>query len=185
MEGDFFCFLLFFSFLNSVKPANGPQPRKVLWSVILPLLPAPSVCTDQNKHNIGAVSHRLLECVWQDGISRQKWFLFFFAKLGEISSSFPALLMTFLNSLRVHIRRFNVIYQNNRNFSLSTPFKKQLSGTFFNDFFSNIRFTFRIRTKGCNHEFLTLMCIRGSTLKKYNLNLHYPASLSHFIILLA
>lgn len=96
--------------------------------------------------------------------------------------------MIFLNFLSVTTKRgFNVIDQNNHNFPVSTLWKKKTAfRDFLYDFFSSIRFAFRTRTKGRNHEFLTLKFIRGSTLKKYDLNLHYPmASLSHFTALLA
>lgn len=193
MEMENFFFFFFFSLKNSVKPANGPQPRKVLWSVIFLLLPTPSVCADQNKHNIGAVSHRFLESVCDktpllDRNVKKKLLLNWVRFLAHFYSFTPVLLMIFLNFLSVNTKRgFNVINQNNHNFHGKTLWKKkQLSGTFFNDFFSSIRFAFRTRTKGRSHEFLTLKFIRGSILKKYDLNLHYPmASLSHFTALLA
>lgn len=40
-----------------MKPANGPQPRSSLKSLLQ------FVCMDQHKHNISVVSDRLLECV--------------------------------------------------------------------------------------------------------------------------
>lgn len=186
MEGLFWVF--FFGFENSGKPANGPQPRKVLWSIIFCLLPAPSVCADQNKHNIGAVSHRLL--LFPDrNIKKKKKekssFCLTEVDFWLICTVLHLLCWWYCWILCVHIRGFDVINQNNYNFSVSILWKKNKKKN--NSFQGLCLITSSAASdSGQEPKGLSLNCFllfllffyvyQGINPKRYEPNLHYPVA---------